>query len=254
MGYSAYRKFVPELNELYTKAVRPTVTGRKTDPKALEKFESNMTVATEAVARNKGNLVFTDPATGETIANTLPSNLRELADGIGQTKQQVYKQYKNLSNMAADIEPTIELDDIVKELEATKKKLSKQAGTDNVIAGIQREIDSLQQRGTRMSIDNAEASLQFYNNRLQAYYRSPNPNDLGQSFVDALVANNMRKKVDTAIETALDGGQYKQLKRIYGALSSVQDDVVKRAIVDARKNVKGFFDLSEIFSAGDVVR
>jgi hypothetical protein len=58
--------------------------------------------------------------------------------------------------------------------------------------------------------------------------------------------------LDSVVES-VTGKSYQSLKNTYGALRAIQDDVLNRAIVDARKNAKGFFDLGEVFATGDLV-
>jgi hypothetical protein len=42
-----------------------------------------------------------------------------------------------------------------------------------------------------MTPEMAQKNKQFLNNKLQAYYRSPNPNEIGNVLVDALINNNL---------------------------------------------------------------
>jgi hypothetical protein len=66
-----------------------------------------------------------------------------------------------------------------------------------------------------------------------------------------MIANNLRKGLDSSIESLTSPG-YQTLKNKYGALKTIERDVNRRAIVDARKNVKGLIDFSDIFSGSQV--
>ena len=67
-----------------------------------------------------------------------------------------------------------------------------------------------------------------------------------------MVVNNLRKELDNVI-TGASGEGYQELKRSYGALKAVEKEVTHRAIVDARKNVQGLIDFTDIFTSGELV-
>jgi hypothetical protein len=67
-----------------------------------------------------------------------------------------------------------------------------------------------------------------------------------------MIANNIRTSLDNVITNATGEG-YSALKKVYGSLKSIEKDVAHRSIVDARKNVKGLIDFTDIFSAGDII-
>ena len=67
-----------------------------------------------------------------------------------------------------------------------------------------------------------------------------------------MIANNLRAGLDAVIERTT-GIEYQPLKRRYGALRMLETDVTKRSIVDARKNIKGLIDFSDVFSSHQLV-
>ena len=72
--------------------------------------------------------------------------------------------------------------------------------------------------------------------------------------MEALVNNNLKKAIDESIENALGQGErYSGLKRQYGQLRSIEEEVAKRALVDQRKNAKNLFDLTDIYGADQVI-
>jgi hypothetical protein len=66
------------------------------------------------------------------------------------------------------------------------------------------------------------------------------------------VVNKLRSSLDGVIDQAT-GADYQGLKNTYGALKTIERDVNRRAIVDARKNIRGLIDFSDIFSGSQVV-
>jgi len=90
------------------------------------------------------------------------------------------------------------------------------------------------------------------NKNLQAFYRNPSYESASKAAVDAGIANNMRKALDSAIEGAT-GSQYQILKNQYSALKAIEQDVVRAAMRDARRNVKGLLDYTDIFTGGQMI-
>jgi hypothetical protein len=99
----------------------------------------------------------------------------------------------------------------------------------------------------------AQEAIQILNNSLESFYKNPSYETASKAYIDSMIANNLRRELDVGIET-LTGEQYQQLKNTYGALSTIERDVARRSAVDARKNIKGLIDFSDIFSGGEVVR
>lgn len=105
-----------------------------------------------------------------------------------------------------------------------------------------------------LTVEEAQTFSQHLNQNLKAFYKNWNANDIGRSTVEALVNNNLKKAIDESIENALwQGEQYSHLKKQYGQLRSIEEEVAKRALVDQRKNAKNLFDLTDIYSANQVI-
>ena len=68
----------------------------------------------------------------------------------------------------------------------------------------------------------------------------------------------MRRLLDEAVEmTPTTWGSdkgYTELRRTYKSLKTIEADVAKRFVVEARKNGKGLIDFSDIFSGAEIVR
>jgi hypothetical protein len=90
------------------------------------------------------------------------------------------------------------------------------------------------------------------NNNLEAFYRNPTYDTASRVAIDAGIANNFRSALDKAIEGAT-GKEYQALKNKYGALKAIENDVTKAAMRDARKNVKGLLDYTDIFTSGQML-
>jgi hypothetical protein len=107
--------------------------------------------------------------------------------------------------------------------------------------------------GKQFSPAEVQDMIKMLNQSEKAFYSNPTPEMQGKAYVDSLIANNLRHSLDGAIESST-GWEYQPLKRKYGALRMLETDVTKRAIVDARKNIRGLVDFSDIFSGSQVVQ
>lgn len=107
-------------------------------------------------------------------------------------------------------------------------------------------------KGRDFTTAEVQDMVKILNQSNKAFYANPTPEMAGRAYVDSLIANNMRAGLDAAIESTT-GIQYAPLKRKYGALRMLETDVTKRAIVDARKNIKGLVDFSDIFSSSQLI-
>jgi hypothetical protein len=101
----------------------------------------------------------------------------------------------------------------------------------------------------------AQRAIQNLNESLKAFYKNPTYEVVGNAGLDALVANQLRSGLDRTIESATGPG-YQALKNQYGALRSIEKDVVHRSIVDARQAAGGGLlgRLGDIASGEEVIR
>lgn len=230
----------------FQRAIRPSVSGRQTG--SIKKMENDIALAFDTISANKKNLKFIDDA-GEIVGDT-PKNLDQLSQSVQQTKKDVFKAYNKLKNIANEELRVIFLDDISNELLKGVDKVQVKDLSPRTVSYAKSLSNTLKDRGF-YSVDEAQDAMQILNNKLQAYYKNPDPNQLGENVIDSAVANHLRKKLDDVIESET-GSMYSELKRRYGALKSIEKDVNRRAIVDQRKNPAGLLDYTDIFTGQQI--
>lgn len=231
------------------KGIRPSVVGKKT-AQQIESFKQNARTAVLAITKNKKNLSFLNDV-GESIKGSVPSSLKEFTESVEQTKKTIFKKYDSLAKKAGDAGGKVELSNVADEL--------RKVGQDNVLRDLypdvvsyaEKRAESLSKRAS-YSTEEAQTAIKHLNESLQAFYRNPTFESASKAQIDAMIANNIRTSLDNVI-TGVTGEGYSALKKVYGALKSIEKDVAHRAIVDARKNVKGLIDFTDIFSAGDII-
>jgi hypothetical protein len=205
----------------------------------------NADTAVREIINNKKNLQLTDK--DGNVRTGLPKSLDEFNQAIDQTKRRIFNEY---DSMAKKTNEAVYMDPIAAELSGViNNKVMQTASPETVKYAIERQKALL---GKKFTATEAQEMSQIYNQTLDAFYKNPSMEMKGKAYVDSLIANNLKAALDASIEKA-SGPQYQALKRKYGALRMLETDVTKRAIVDARKNIKGLIDFTDIFSSHQLV-
>lgn len=233
----------------YTKAVKPSVSG-KSSAAQVEKYNTQVNSAVQSIVKNKSALSLVDEH-GQAVQGNLPQTLTQFSQAIGQTKKAVFQKYDAMASAAGQSGVSVPLTQISSELNSIGNNKVLQDVRPDVANYAKQQAQIFAERGN-YSPTEAQDAIQLYNESLQAFYRNPTYESASKAAIDAMVANNFRKLLDDAIEKNVAPG-YQELKNEYGALKTIEADVTKRSIVDARKNVKGLIDFSDIFSGSQVV-
>lgn len=238
------------IREGIEKGIRPSVAGKNT-AKDMGVFTKDSSEAVKSIIERKNLLELTDDA-GETVI--LPENLKQFAEAIDQTKEQVFKEYDALAKQAGDVGAEIDLAKVADELVdavSDPKFVSLEDQSPEIADYLLKRASALEKRGT-YTAEQAQQAIKNYNKTLESFYRNPSYENYAKASIDAMIANNLRESVDNTISNAVGEG-YQMLKNKYGALRAIEKDVVKRAMVDARKNTKGLLDFTDIFTGGELV-
>jgi hypothetical protein len=235
----------------YARAIKPSVATAKTASQ-LGAYNQQVRAAIDSIVDNKGALNFTD-AEGQT-AGELPKSIQQFSDAIEQTKQAVFEKYDALARQAGQAGARVNLEPTVRELQ--------KIAADPVVRDLHPDLASyaessaqrLADRGSYSTVD-AQRAVQNLNQSLKAFYSNPTYETASRAGVDAMVANQLRAGLDKAIESAASPG-YQELKNQYGALKTIEKDVVHRAIVEGRKNLGGGLmgNIGDIVSADELIR
>ena len=233
----------------FEKGVKPLINAKMT-PAKLENYRGDVINAVKTIKANKQNLSFND-VSGETITGQTPKSLQELADAIEQTKKATFEQYNAAAQQAGKSGLEIDLNPIASELDSVIN--NKSLALTNPKA-VKYAIETQQRYIAAGKLDavSAQDVIQNYNKSLEAFYRNPTYDTASQAAIDAMLANKVRTALDDGI-TGLTGEQYGVLKKQYGSLKSIEKDVIKASLRDARKNVKGLIDFTDILNGGQVV-
>ena len=246
-----YKELPNIVREGVMRGVKPAVGSIK-NMAGFDKYLDEATRAVSAIYDNRQNLGLVDEA-GEPIER-LPESLKEFGDSIGATKEKVFKQYDALAQQAGEAGAVVDLksiaEDILASLSESRKVLKTVAP--EALAYAEKRALALKRTGQFTSTE-AQDAVKVLNRSLESFYKNPTYDTASKAVVDAGIANAMRKALDTAVER-MTGSQYQVLRNIYKSLKTIEKDVARRTIVEARKGGKGLIDFSDIFSGAEIVR
>jgi len=243
------------LLDMYNRWVKPSSQWVKTNTQ-LQQYNDDAMWAVESIIKNKDALKYVDANWEETFGH-LPRSLDEFSQAIKQTKQSIYDRYAAIAKEAWKT-TNVDTSDITKELKKYLNNKEWTAGqSEATIARIEKWIKDLEGMKNTMSVEWTQAKIQELNQKLQAFLKSQNPNDVGTNAVDGWVLNWLKKWVDDAIDNAgLDSEEYLKLRDMYRQLKSIESDVNHRAVVYGRQNpqslVDSMSDLQTIDAIADI--
>lgn len=234
--------------EAFNKGVKPLLSGKK-NMGDLKAYEGKVVEAVNTIKNNKDTLQYTDEL-GDVISGQSPKSLQQFADAIDQTKTNIFKQYDELAKKAGGKGLKVNTLELSKELDSVINNKALSITNPSAIdyaSELQTRLKGLKE----INPDTAQEVIKNYNKQLESFYKNPTYDAASRVAIDALVANKFRSYLDDGI-SKLTGDSYQSLKNTYGALSTVEKDVVRAALRDARKNVKGLIDFGDILSGGQV--
>lgn len=232
---------------LFNKSIKPTA--KKTLAQG-QKYENDTINALKTIKSNANQLNIED-ATGEIISGRAPQTIQEFAQGLDQTKDLVFNQYDSLAKQAGTQGAIIDAKPIAEEVLKVSQNKALQLTNPDVISYAKDWSDRLRAFDI-LDTETTQEVIKLMNNNLQSFYKNPTYDTASKVAVDAGIANNFRKALDTAIEGAT-GEQYQFLKNQYSSLKAIENDVIRASMREARKNTKGLLDYSDIFTGGQMV-
>lgn len=236
------------IDEGISKGVKPTVRGKKTIARS-NKFKADSREAVKSIVKRKGTLKLTTE-TGEEVIGETPENLLQFSQSIGQSKKAVFKEWRSQLDDAAQSGLKIDMEDMAQSLDdlASKKKFV--VGRPKAAEHAKKLADRIRKSGP-LAPDELDDLIQEWNNSLASFYAGAGDKAVGE--IEGSVAKLARAKLDDFVETTTGKSGFQGLKNEYGALRSLEEEVSKRAIVEARRSAKGFFDLTDVFTGGELV-
>ena len=241
-------KLEAKVNDLYARGVKPTIQGKK-NIGDVERSKAQQLSAVRSINESVSDLKFKDDI-GEITEGVAPASLNEFSQSIQQTKENIYKQYNDLSKQTGEAGVTVNPSEFVDELDVMINDRAVEIAAPETVA-YAKKMKETYGKVEDLTPEEIENLIKLYNQDLQTFYKNPSSDQGRKVAVDALIVNNLRKQLDTAVETTT-GSQYQVLKTKYGALRAIEKDVLNATLRDARRNVNGLIDYTDIFTGGEL--
>jgi len=255
-----------EASKYIEKSIKPTVKGKQSQA-AYDQFIDDTLDVTDWMSKNKWLLKYTDDA-WETITWELPKNLRETSEALSNMKKYIFDQYNSMAQKAWDAGAKVNLNKVYQQLDDLANNNAVNLANPwlkNVIEGYKNQLLQYSDDLGNITIQEAQDTMQYYNKILDAYFKNPwaMATDTSKNIVVANLKRSLADSVDDSLDDAFNGAinngssaseTYKYWKQLYGKIKTIEDEVSKRALVEARKNTKGLStDVIDALAWGNLV-
>lgn len=248
------------------KSIKPTVKGKQSQA-AYDKFIDDTLDVTDYMSRHKDILEYTDDA-WEIVKRELPKNLRETSEALSNMKKYIYDQYNALAQKAWDAGAKVNLNKLYDKLDDLANNNAVNLANPwlkNAIEGYKSQLLQYSDDLGNISIQEAQDTMQYYNKILDAYFK--NPWAMATDTSKNIVVANLKKWLADAVDESMDdvlnawinkwstvSQQYRDWKQLYSKIKTIEDEVSKRALVEARKNTKWLStDIIDALAWGNLV-
>jgi hypothetical protein len=245
-----------KVKEAFLKGAKPLLTKMGT-PAKRDEYLNKAVDAVDLIYKNRNKILLPDKETGEKIAGQIPKNLAEFSDAIDQAKGFIFSAYDNLAQ-SAKIEKKVDgvippgkffgISDIVADLKRASSDIKLNPQTRSYAEKLIPEVSEL--RGQPATV--IQERIKDLNNSLLGFYEGRTAKAKAQ--IDVSVAEKLRSKLDNFIEESTGKSGYKELKKAYGALKTIERDVNRRALAVSKLQEKSLVGgMTDVFSGGEFV-
>jgi hypothetical protein len=217
------------------KGIKPSIIGKRNSG-MVDQYYNNARTAVK-------DIVETSPV------DKLPRSLEDFSNTVRETKRQLYDQYHGMALAAGEEGAMVELAPIRNELQAIIDGKNILGDTK---AAAQRLLENISSYDAKITPSVAEDLIASFNSKTKGFFKNPDFHSAGDALLTERTAKNLRRSVDDTIE-GYQGPGYQDLKKRYGAQTAIEKEVTDRATVDARKNLKGFFDLTDVVTSQEFI-
>lgn len=213
--------------------IRPSVAG-KNNSRLIKQFEDGALEAVQTIIDNADG--------------PLPKTLDDFTDSIYTTKRKVWSEVQKRAEKAsyanADVTP------VINELTNLKKsKIINAPENKSVLSYIDDEIEYL--KNTQLTASDLLERVSSINAGTKGFFANANASSAMLVPTKAMVANRLNTILENQV-SRITGSGVAQLKKQYGALTSIEKDVARRSFSESRGTgiADSIFDLA---SANDVI-
>ena len=238
-----------EAEQYINKSIKPTVKW-KMNQADYNKFIDDTLDIVDLMDKNKWILQYTDDA-WNAVTWKMPTNMRETSEALWNLKKILYDQYNEIAKQAGDAGARVNMNKAFQQLDDLSKDISQNIAnpqTKNIIDTYKDALLQYTDDAGTIAIEDAQKLTQDFNKQLTAFFKNPNMNDVSKNSIVAQLNKWTKDAINDSIDDVLDNSikngssassQYTQLKSFYGKIKTIEDEISKRALVEARKNAKG---------------
>lgn len=238
-----------EAEQYINKSIKPTVKW-KMNQADYNKFIDDTLDIVDLMDKNKWILQYTDDA-WNAVKWQMPTNMRETSEALWNLKKVLYDQYNEIAKQAGDAGARVNMNKAFQQLDDLSKDISQNIAnpqTKNIIDTYKDALLQYTDDAGTIAIEDAQKLTQDFNKQLTAFFKNPNMNDVSRNSIIAQLNKWTKDAINDSIDDVLDNSikngssassQYTQLKSFYGKIKTIEDEISKRALVEARKNAKG---------------
>ena len=238
-----------EAEQYINKSIKPTVKW-KMNQADYNKFIDDTLDIVDLMDKNKWILQYTDDA-WNAVKWQMPTNMRETSETLWNLKKVLYDQYNEIAKQAGDAGARVNMNKAFQQLDDLSKDISQNIAnpqTKNIIDTYKDALLQYTDDAGTIAIEDAQKLTQDFNKQLTAFFKNPNMNDVSKNSIVAQLNKWTKDAINDSIDDVLDNSikngssassQYTQLKSFYGKIKTIEDEISKRALVEARKNAKG---------------
>lgn len=238
-----------EAEQYINKSIKPTVKW-KMNQADYNKFIDDTLDVVDLMDKNKWILQYTDDA-WTAVTWKMPTNMRETSEALWNLKKVLYDQYNEIAKKAGDAGARVDMNKAFQQLDDLSKDISQNIAnpqTKNIIDTYKDALLQYTDDAGTIAIEDAQKLTQDFNKQLTAFFKNPNMNDVSKNSIIAQLNKWTKDAINDSIDDVLDNSikngssassQYTQLKSFYGKIKTIEDEISKRALVEARKNAKG---------------
>ena len=240
--------FRKKAEEYINKSIKPTVKGKMSQADYNRYIDDTIDVA-NFMDKNKLLVKYTDDA-WEVISGKLPTNMRETSEALWNLKKSLYDSYNNIAVKAWEKGARVNMNKAFSQLDDLERDVSQNIAnpqTKTIIDNYKKALLEYTDDAGTISIEDAQKLTQDFNKQLTAFFKNPNMNDVSKNSIVAQLNKWTKEAINDSIDDVLDESiskwgnmsqYYRDLKWMYGKIKTIEDEVSKRALVEARKNTK----------------
>lgn len=234
-------KISKTVSQAIDKGIKPYFGG-KTTQTMRNNYNKKAAEAFSVISKVKPAIY--DEKVGEKIVK-LPTTRKEMLEALGETKRVLFDDYSALAKQAGDEGAKFNVAPIQEKLYDITQDVSYNPQIRKYADNLIDEIAELQ----GATPDIIQKRVEDLNSSLAGFYEGRMNKAKAQ--LDASTAKLMREELDNIINKTT-GENYQAIKNQYGALKTIEKDLARQVNLEARKSAKGLFDITDIFTGGDL--